>query len=63
VAKGYSVFDGNIGYAFNKIDIAFSMQNLFNTEWNETQFNTESRLYDEPASVEEIHFTRNSFCI
>lgn len=57
VAKGYNVFDGNIGYAFSKIDIAFSVQNLLNTEWNETQFNTESRLYDEPAPVEEIHFT------
>ncbi|MBP9705900.1 MAG: TonB-dependent receptor, partial [Chitinophagales bacterium] len=57
VAQGYNVFDGNIGYAFSKIDIAFSVQNLLNTEWNETQFNTESRLYDEPAPVEEIHFT------
>lgn len=57
VAKGYNVFDGNIGYAFSKIDIAFSVQNLFNTEWNETQFNTESRLFDEPEAVEEIHFT------
>jgi hypothetical protein len=28
-----------------------------NTKWNETQFATESRLKEEPNSVEEIHFT------
>ena len=33
------------------------VENLFNTEWNETQFATESRLQNEPEPVEEIHFT------
>jgi hypothetical protein len=33
------------------------VENLFDTEWNETQFATESRLQNEIASVEEIHFT------
>jgi len=39
-----------------KINIDLSIQNLFNTEWNETQFATETRLFDETESVEEIHF-------
>jgi hypothetical protein len=30
---------------------------MFNLEWNETQFATESRLQNEAQSVEEIHFT------
>ena len=33
------------------------MENLFDTKWNEAQFATESRLFDEVSSVEEIHFT------
>jgi hypothetical protein len=34
--------------------------NVFNTEWKETQFLTESRLQNEPQPVEEIHFTPGS---
>ena len=57
IAKGYTVLDMNAGYQWNKIDLGFSIQNLLNTEWNETQFATESRLKNESTSVEEIHFT------
>ena len=34
-----------------------TVENLFNTKWNETQFATESQLQNETESVEEIHFT------
>ena len=57
VAKGYTLIDINAGYSWNKISVGFQIQNLLNTEWNETQFATESRLRNESASVEEIHFT------
>jgi hypothetical protein len=30
------------------------IENLFNEKWNETQFNTESRLKDEPDPVSEF---------
>jgi hypothetical protein len=33
------------------------MQNLLNKKWKETQFETESRLKNEPMPVSEIHFT------
>ena len=33
------------------------IENLLDTEWNETQFATESRLFNEAEPVEEIHFT------
>ena len=57
VAKGYTVVDLNAGYDWNGFDIGFQIQNLLNTEWNETQFATESRLQNEIEPVEEIHFT------
>lgn len=57
VAKGYTVVDMNINYTFKKIMVGFEVNNLLDTEWNETQFATESRLRGEVAPVEEIHFT------
>ena len=57
VAQGYTVIDLNVNYTFKNIMLGLEINNLFNTEWNETQFATESRLKDEAAPVEEIHFT------
>jgi hypothetical protein len=34
-----------------------SIQNVLNTKWKETQFDTESRLQNEPEAISEIHFT------
>lgn len=57
VAKGYFVTDLNANYQLSKnLNIGISVENLFDTEWNETQFATESRLENEVSSVEEIHF-------
>lgn len=57
VALGYTVFDFNLGYRYKNIETTLSIQNVTNTEWNETQFATESRLRNEVEPVEEIHFT------
>lgn len=58
VAKGYFVADLNVNYQMSKaLNLGLSVENLFNVEWNETQFATTSRLQSENASVEEIHFT------
>ncbi len=56
-AKGYTVVDFNINYQWHRLDFGIQIQNLFETEWNETQFATESRLKNEVQPVEEIHFT------
>lgn len=56
-AKGYFVTDININYNYKNFTFGLAVENLFNTEWNETQFATESRLQNESQSVEEIHFT------
>ena len=57
IAKGYFVTDLNFNYKMDKVTLGFVVENLFDTEWNETQFATESRLSFESTPVEEIHFT------
>ncbi len=57
IAKGYTVADLNMGYKWKKISLGIQIQNLLDTDWNETQFATESRLQNEIIPVEEIHFT------
>ena len=57
VAEGYTVADLNINYTFDNITLGLAVENLFDVDWNETQFATESRLQNEAQSVEEIHFT------
>ena len=57
IAEGYFVTDANINYKIDNITLGLSVENLFDVEWNETQFATESRLQHETNSVEEIHFT------
>ena len=57
VAKGYFVSDLNVNYQYKNVNFGIVVENIFNTEWNETQFATESRLQNEIKSVEEIHFT------
>ena len=56
-AEGYSVTDMNIAYQWKRYTLGIQVQNLLNSEWNETQFATESQLFDESTSTEEIHFT------
>ncbi|BFP39388.1 TonB-dependent receptor [Flavobacteriaceae bacterium GF1] len=58
IAEGYFVTDLNLNYNFSKNwSMGIIVENLFDVEWNETQFATETRLFDEVESVEEITFT------
>ncbi|NER13672.1 TonB-dependent receptor [Leptobacterium flavescens] len=58
VAEGYFVTDLNLNYNFaNNWTFGLIIENLLDTEWNETQFATETRLFNEPEAVEEITFT------
>jgi len=57
VAQGYAVVDMNISYQFRRWKFGVVLENLFNTDWNEAQFATESRLPQEAQPVEELHFT------
>lgn len=57
LARGYGIFDFNASYQWRAFKFGVVIQNLFNAEWKETQFATESRLRGEATSMEEIHFT------
>ncbi len=57
IAKGYTIADLQINYTKKRYEFGISIENLFNTKWNETQFETESRLKNETDPVSEIHFT------
>lgn len=56
-ADGYIISDMILSYAWKKFEVTFSVENLFNGEWREAQFATESRLQFEPNPVSEIHYT------
>jgi len=60
VAKGYFIVDVAVNYSTKNWEAGVSIQNMLNTKWKETQFDTESRLQNEPAPVSEIHFTPGS---
>jgi len=60
VAKGYFVADAAINYTRKKFEVGLSVENLFNTKWNEAQFATTSRLKGEPAPVTELNYTPGS---
>jgi outer membrane cobalamin receptor len=57
IANGYFIVDASVNYATKKWEAGIAIQNLFNTRWKETQFDTESRLQNEAQPVSEIHFT------
>jgi len=56
-ALGYTVLDAAMLYHKPAFEIAVFVENLLNTEWNEAQFDTESRLPFETEPVSELHFT------
>jgi len=56
-ADGYFVSDFNINYKMKDVTFGVALENIFDVDWKETQFATESRLQNETDSVEEIHFT------
>lgn len=56
-AKGYFVNDLVLSYARPHWEFTVQAQNLFNVNWNEAQFETETQLQHESAPVSELHFT------
>lgn len=56
-AKGYFITDVLINYQLDKFEFITSVENIFNTAWEEAQFDTESRLKGETSPISEIHYT------
>jgi hypothetical protein len=57
IAKGYFVSDLTAFYTRKKFEVGLEIQNLFNTQWREEQFEVESRMKNESAPVDGINFT------
>ena len=56
-AKGYFVNDLVVAYGKKSWEVNVQVQNVFDTKWNEAQFETETRLRNETSSVSELCFT------
>ncbi len=56
-ALGYFLLDGGVTYTTKKAEFGISLENILNVDWNEAQFDTESRLFDELQPVSELHYT------
>ena len=56
-AEGYFITDAVINYTKPKYEVGLVVNNVLNTKWKETQFETETRLKGEAQSVNEICFT------
>ena len=56
-AVGHTLVNIGLSYAFGPFKYFATVENLFDVDWNEAQFDTESRLVDETEPVSEIHFT------
>lgn len=57
VARGSTLFDMALSYPVGIFNLGISIENIFNIEWNEAQFDTESKLKNETEPVSELHFT------
>jgi outer membrane receptor for Fe3+-dicitrate len=57
IAHGYNVIDFTANYKTKHYKIGLIIENLLNTNWNEAQFDTETRLKNEPKSTDELHYT------
>ncbi len=57
IANGYFLLDAVVNYKVKNWELGISVLNLLNTQWKETQFDTESRLKNESNPISEIHFT------
>ncbi len=56
-ALGYTLINLGAACHWKRYTFSVTIENLLNTEWNEAQFDTESRMKWEKAPVDELHFT------
>ncbi len=58
-ADGYLLLDAVINYSVKNYNFSLSSENLLNSKWKEAQFETTSRLQNEPERTE-MHYTPGS---
>jgi len=57
IADGYYVTDLKVNYTQKRYEIGLSIENLFNTKWNEFEAEEVSQLRGESAPVDQMSFT------
>jgi len=57
IALGYWIIDCGVNYQHEHFKVGLNVENMLNVDWNEAQFDTESKLKTETKSVSEIHYT------
>jgi TonB-dependent receptor-like protein/carboxypeptidase-like protein len=56
-ARGYFITDLAVNYTKKRYEIGISVENLFNRQWDESQFEYISRLKGEAAPVDQVSYT------
>ncbi|HXB08457.1 MAG TPA: TonB-dependent receptor, partial [Puia sp.] len=57
IAQGYRISDLTVNYTKKRFELGLAVENLFNSRWNESQFDYTSRLKYETAPVNEVSYT------
>jgi outer membrane receptor protein involved in Fe transport len=57
VALGHTIFNASLDYNYRKVTFSVNAENLLNSDWNEAQFATETRLKGEPNGITELCYT------
>jgi hypothetical protein len=57
IADGYYVTDLKVNYTQKRYEAGLTIENLFNTKWNEFEAEETSRLRGESAAVDQMSFT------
>lgn len=56
-ARGYFITDLAINYTLQRYEAGLTIENLFNRQWDEAQFEYTSRLPNEKAAVDQVSYT------
>jgi len=56
-ARGYFITDLAINYTQKRYEIGIAIENLFNRQWDEAQFEYTSQLKGETAAVDQVSYT------
>ncbi len=56
-AQGYFITDLTLNYTRKRYEVGVAIENLFNRQWNESEFEYVSQLKGEKAPVDEVSFT------
>jgi outer membrane receptor protein involved in Fe transport len=57
IATGHTLINASLAYTLKRLTFTINGENLLNSEWNEAQFATETRLKGENSSITELCYT------